>query len=196
MYFRWTYVHLFYYLILNRLLVMFFIYKFTFLIYNKNMENIIEVNGRASAKLKLIAKNVANDALKLMSQPLGLEVAINFVSEKEIQRLNREIRGIDKVTDVLSFPSTSLEAGKILDKNSEEAMFLKFDNGFIHFGDMAICTKRLRQQAKEFGVSAENELKKLVIHSILHLMGYDHIKDSDYEIMHEKEIELDKKIVL
>ena len=157
------------------------------------MNNVIEISGRTSQNFKDIARKVALDVLKLMKQPSGLEVAIEFVSEKEIQRINREFRNIDKVTDVLSFPSTSLQAGEILDLNSEEVIFLT-QNNLVHFGDMALCTKRLREQAKEFGNSPEKELKKLVIHSMLHLMGYDHIKDSDYEIMNKLEIELDKNI--
>lgn len=158
------------------------------------MKNVIEISGRTTESFKGIAKKVALDVLNFMEQPEGLEVAIEFVSEKEIQRLNFETRNIDRVTDVLSYPSTSLLAGEILDKNCEEVMFLKNDDGLIHFGDMALCTKRLREQAKEFGNTPEKELKKLVIHSMLHLMGYDHIEDTDYEIMNKKEIELDEKI--
>ena len=157
------------------------------------MENYIEVSGRTTENFKNIAKNVALQVLKLMNQPTGLEVAIEFVSENEIQRINREYRNIDKVTDVLSFPATTLKAGEIFDKNGEEAKFLESD-GKIHFGDMALCIKRLREQSKTFGNTPELELKKLVIHSMLHLMGYDHIKDEDYEVMHKKEEELDKKI--
>ena len=159
------------------------------------MENIIEISGRTTQRFKDIARNVALEVLKLTNQPNGLEVAIEFVSEKEIQRINREYRNIDKVTDVLSFPSTTLQAGEILDMESDEVFFLKQDD-VIHFGDMALCTKRLRQQAKEFGNTPEKELKKLVIHSMLHLMGYDHILDEDYEVMNKKEIELDEKIVI
>ena len=158
------------------------------------MENTIEITGRASAKFKEIAKFVANSVLNLTNQPKGLEVAIMFVSEKEIQTLYRENRNIDRVTDVLSFPSTNLCVGEKLNLKDPELEFLKTDKGLVHFGDMALCTKRLREQAKEYGVSAEDELKKLVIHSMLHLMGYDHIEDCDYEIMNKKEIELSDKI--
>lgn len=158
------------------------------------MKSVIEVTGKTSVNFKQIASAVALEVLRLMNQPDGLEVAIVFVSENEIQRLNREERNIDKVTDVLSFPSTTLECGKLLDLKSEECRFLLTDNGLVHFGDMALCTKRLREQAKEYGVSAESELKKLVIHSMLHLMGYDHIQDKDFEIMNKKEIELSEKI--
>lgn len=159
------------------------------------MDNFIEISGRTTENFKNIAKNVALQVFDLMNQPKGLEVAIEFVSEKEIQRINREYRNIDRVTDVLSFPSTTIKAGEIFDINSEDAMLLNLD-GLVHFGDMALCTKRLREQSKTFGNTPEQELKKLVIHSMLHLMGYDHIKDEDYEVMHKKEEELDKKINL
>ena len=127
-----------------------------------------------------------------MNYPKGLEVAIDFVSEKEIKRLNNEFREIDRVTDVLSFPSFQLSVGEVLDTDDEMVLMFKQDNGFIHFGDMALCLKQTKRQAKEFGVSVESEIKKLVIHSMLHLMGYDHIVDSDYEIMKKEEERLDK----
>lgn len=158
------------------------------------MKSVIEVSGRTSGEIKELAKKVAEKTIKFTKQPDKLDVAIFFVSEKEIQRLNKEQRNIDKVTDVLSFPSTSLKAGKILDVNDEESLMLLNECGNIHFGDMAICIKRARQQAKEFGNSIEAEIKKLVIHSMLHLMGYDHIKDEDYIIMNKKENELDSLI--
>ena len=156
--------------------------------------NKIDVSGRVWCSYKKLAKKVALEVLEIMGQPDCLEVAIEFVGEQEIQRLNREIRNVDKVTDVLSFPSTNLKAGEILDKSSEDVLFLMTDDAFVHFGDMALCFKQCKRQAKEYGVSVKNEIKKLVIHSMLHLMGYDHIKDSDYEVMSAKEKELDEKI--
>lgn len=154
----------------------------------------IDVNGRCSAKLKELAKSVAEKAIKFMGFPDVLEVAIDFVSENEIQRLNREFRNIDRVTDVLSFPSFQIEAGEILDLKLPEVATFKLECGLFHFGDMAICLKQCERQAKEFGVSTESEVKKLVIHSMLHLMGYDHIKDEDFVVMKAKEDELDKLI--
>ncbi len=156
----------------------------------------IEVTGRVLKKYKDLAKNVAEKVIEFMGQPNSLEIAIEFVSEKEIQRLNREIRSIDRVTDVLSFPSTSLSEGEVLDVKNEEVVFLMTDENLIHFGDMAICFEQTKRQAEEYGVSVESEIKKLVIHSMLHLMGYDHIDDADYEIMNAKEIELDGKIII
>ncbi len=154
----------------------------------------IEVSGKVLGKFKIIAKTVAEQVINIMKQPEQIEVAIEFVTEKEIQRLNREIRNIDKVTDVLSFPSTEIKVGEILKPNNEEYLYLITEDGYIHFGDMALCFKQLERQAKEYGVTIESEVKKLVIHSMLHLMGYDHIKDTDFEIMNKKEIELDELI--
>ena len=158
------------------------------------MKSIIEVTGRVSSKYKELAEKVALDCIKCMSQPDKLEVAIKFVSEKEMIEINSNHRGIEKVTDVLSFPAVDLKVGEILDLDDEENLYLIGDNGLIHFGDMAICVTQLKRQAKEYGVSVEAELKKLVIHSMLHFMGYDHIKDSDYEIMNKKEMVLDSLI--
>ena len=151
----------------------------------------IEVSGKVLSKYKKLAQYVAEEVVKLMNQPPQIEVAIEFVSEEEIQRLNREIRNIDRVTDVLSFPSTEIKVGEVLDVTNIEYMPIVTDDGFVHFGDMALCLKQTKRQAKEYGVSLESEIKKLVIHSMLHLMGYDHIEDVDYEIMNKKEIELD-----
>lgn len=152
----------------------------------------INVSGRVRKKYKAVAEVVAKGVISAMGFPAELEVDINFVSEREIQRLNREFRNIDKVTDVLSFPSFDINAGEKLSLSEDEKLFAV--DGFVHFGDMAICLKQTKRQAKEYGVKPEQEIKKLVIHSILHLMGYDHIKDEDYEVMKPLEEKLDKLI--
>lgn len=158
------------------------------------MKSVVEISGRASSKLKELANKVTLDCIKFMGQPDLLEIAIKFVSEKEMRRINYEYRGINKVTDVLSFPSFDLKVGEILDIDDENNFNANAENGLIHFGDMAICLVQLKKQAKEFEVSVEDELKKLVIHSMLHFMGYDHISDKDYKIMNKKEMVLDSLI--
>lgn len=158
------------------------------------MMSYIEVSGKAPKKYKDLARMVAESVIVSMNFPKGLEVAIDFVSEKEIKKINNEFRGIDKVTDVLSFPSFHLKVGEVLDLEDDSVLIFKQDNGYIHFGDMALCLKQTKRQAKDFGVSVETEIKKLVIHSMLHLMGYDHIKDEDYEIMKVQEEKLEKLI--
>ena len=158
------------------------------------MNNYIEVSGKINKRYKQFAASVAENVLCLMKQPEGLEIAIKFVSRKEIKTINRDFRNIDKVTDVLSFPSTNIKAGEILKLSLPENEMLKTPEGRIHIGDMALCYKQLKSQAKEYGNSNVSELKKLIIHSVLHLLGYDHIKDEDYKIMKKQEEKLEKNI--
>ena len=156
--------------------------------------SLIEVRGRCRKKYKLLAKDVAEKVIVNMGFPDNIEVAIEFVSARDIRRLNANFRDVDKVTDVLSFPAFQIEAGVIFDLGNKEVVPFKMDSNFVHFGDMALCLKQTKKQAKEFGVSIESEIKKLVIHSMLHLMGYDHIEDCDFEIMKKQEEKLDKII--
>ena len=136
---------------------------------------IVNVLGLACPKVKKICKSAAIIALREMQTPC-VELTIKFVSDTEIKRLNSAHRGIDKVTDVLSFPATDIRAG-------EEVV----GGDGTYLGDMAICLKRAKSQAKEYGNTYFAEIQKLVLHSVLHLLGYDHIKDEDYAIMNKKE---------
>lgn len=154
----------------------------------------IEVIGNVKKSIATLSKNLALKTLALLGQPDCLDVTIYYVSEREIKRLNRVNRNIDKVTDVLSFPSTLTRSGEVVDTTSFESQLLKNESGNIHLGDMAICLTRAGEQAAEYGGTLEAEIKKLIIHSLLHLLGYDHIKDEDYLVMHGKEEELDKQI--
>lgn len=154
--------------------------------------NVVYVCGRASARKKEIAKKVALMCFKLKGYAKKFEVSISFVSEQKIQTLNRLYRKVDRVTDVLSFPMTNASPDVLPEPDEID----KFSQNNIYLGDIAICVKQLERQAKEYGVSVEDELKKLVIHSMLHLMGYDHIKDGDFEIMKSEEERLSKLIVL
>lgn len=103
------------------------------------------------------------------------DVAVNvfFVSEKEIKSLNKEHRDIDKITDVLSFPMLEIKPGDNLE-NFKDDLFKE-----IFLGDIAICTNRAKQQAKEYGHSFKREVCFLALHGLLHLLGYDHIKKQD-----------------
>lgn len=100
----------------------------------------------------------------------NVQVSISFVGDEEIQRLNKDFRGVDSSTDVLSFPMDD-------EFQIEETML----------GDVIINTKRVLEQAKEFGHSNTRELSYLTVHSILHLLGYDHMEDEDKEVMRSKE---------
>lgn len=98
------------------------------------------------------------------------EVNVSIVSADEIKELNGEYRDIDKVTDVLSFP---LGENGVYDLNPENNCFM--------LGDVVICFERAVQQASDFGHSVTREISFLTVHSMLHLLGYDHVNSQDEE---------------
>ena len=114
---------------------------------------------------------------------LSLEVVI--VDEGEIRRLNSEIRNIDKVTDVLSFPSLDNIRGATLSKKRYPTELDEDGNLFI--GSIAVCDKRCREQAEEYGHSYERELNYLITHGVFHLLGYDHETAEDKAEMRQRE---------
>ena len=99
----------------------------------------------------------------LQIDPTTVEVNYAFVSPRQIQRLNREFRQVDKATDVLSFPDGDLNP----------------ETNRRFMGDVLICRQVARRQAKEIGHSLEREITFLQVHGTLHLFGYDHIDPND-----------------
>lgn len=115
----------------------------------------------------------------------GLSAEIVFADEEEIRRLNRELRNTDAVTDVLSFPSLDNIRGVKLKKADFPADIDEEDNLFL--GSIAICVKRAKEQAEEYGHSYNRELHYLATHGLWHLLGYDHMNEEDKPQMREKE---------
>ena len=124
----------------------------------------------------------------------NLSAEIVTVDEEEIRRLNRELRNTDAVTDVLSFPSLDNILGKVILKKDFPADLDEEGNLFL--GSIAICVKRAKEQAEEYGHSLERELNYLAAHGICHLLGYDHIEEGDRALMREKEEKVLSKINL
>ena len=122
----------------------------------------------------------------------NLAAEVVLVDGEEICRLNREMRGVDAVTDVLSFPALDGIKGKKLQKKAFPADMDEEGNLFL--GSIAICIKRAEEQAEEYGHSFMRELNYLAAHGICHLLGYDHVEESDRALMREKEEKVLKKI--
>ena len=112
------------------------------------------------------------------------EISVTFVDLDKIHELNKQYRGVDKPTDVLSFPQ--------FDDLEEEIP----EVCEICLGDVVICEQKAREQAEEFGHSFERELVYLFTHSVLHLLGYDHMEDDEKKAMREREEEIMKQIGL
>lgn len=151
--------------------------------------DIMKVNfvGKAESEIKNIIKKSIEETLLTLNQPCkNIEICVSFMSLDQIKELNKRTRGIDRATDVLSYPAFSLNVGDLVDVFDEGNSYC----GFIHLGDMALCLDRAKDQAKEYGITLYEEVSKLAVHSTLHLMGYDHIKDSDFAVMQPKEDEI------
>ncbi|MHC1722564.1 MAG: rRNA maturation RNase YbeY [Aminipila sp.] len=106
--------------------------------------------------------------------PDYIVVSVTFVDEEEIHSLNKQYRGVDRVTDVLSFPQFD-------DLNDIP------EEGEVCIGDVVICPEQALLQADDFGHSPERELVYLFVHSIFHLLGYDHMEEADKLEMRAKE---------
>jgi len=124
-------------------------------------------NYEAQTKLYIpwmqIIGDVVTGTLEYMKYKKEAEVSVTVVDGEEIKTLNKEFRHIDKTTDVLSFP--------IGDKNPE--------TGEIVLGDIVLCAEKIISQANEYGHTRKRELAFLTCHSMLHLLGYDHIDDKE-----------------
>ncbi|MDE5942866.1 MAG: rRNA maturation RNase YbeY [Clostridia bacterium] len=114
-----------------------------------------------------------------------LSLEIIFTDEDGIRELNARTRGIDAVTDVLSFPALDNILGKELKKEDFPADVDEEDNLFI--GSIAICVKRAKEQAEEYGHSYKRELFYLATHGVCHLLGFDHMTDGDKAAMRDME---------
>ncbi len=122
----------------------------------------------------------------------GLSAEIIITDEAEIRRLNAEARGIDAVTDVLSFPSLDGIRGKALKK--ADFPFEVDEDGNIFLGSIVICEKRAREQAEEYGHSYMRELHYLAVHGLWHLLGYDHMTEEDKPEMRAREEKILSKL--
>ena len=112
---------------------------------------------------------------------LPLYVGVSLVSEDEIKEINRDFRGIDKVTDVLSFPQFESTDEILAEIEGDEALV------DIPLGDVVICLDQAERQSKEYGTSIRREVTYLFVHSVLHLLGSDHIDEEDRSLMRTRE---------
>lgn len=136
-------------------------------------------------KLKL--KHLAKAVYKVLGQKHSIKAELVFESDDGIHELNLSTRGVDKVTDVLSYPSMEGIKGEVLiPKNC----VTELDGRYIFIGSIALCEEKVREQAEEYGHSEEEERNYLIIHGLLHLFGYDHMTDMDKIEMRGKEKEV------
>ncbi|MDD6995356.1 MAG: rRNA maturation RNase YbeY [Candidatus Borkfalkiaceae bacterium] len=133
-------------------------------------------------------KEIESAMQAFVATDVPLKIECVFVGEEEIRALNREKRGVDKVTDVLSFPELDgIKGKKILKKDFPYDLD---EEGALLIGSIAVCTKRAEEQAEEYNHSYRRELYYLIVHGILHCLGYDHMEEADRAEMRKKEEEV------
>jgi probable rRNA maturation factor len=121
--------------------------------------------------------------------PYEAEVSLTLTENGEIRRLNREFRQIDRETDVLSFPLVDFPAPADYRQLETDAGCFNPESGELMLGDIVISVEKAREQAEEYGHSLKREIAFLIAHSMLHLLGYDHMLPEEAEIMEEKQEE-------
>jgi probable rRNA maturation factor len=138
---------------------------------------------RVDAKL---VRQVAEKALEKNGWTDPALLDIELVSDADIREINATRRGIDEVTDVLSFPVLELRPGEGL----KEDFFLLPPDATTHLGDVVISVERFEQQADEAGHSRQRELAFLTVHGVLHILGFDHETDEERRTMrrHEEDV--------
>lgn len=139
------------------------------------------------------ADKIGKAVFKTLNQKENLFCELVFVDEEQIRKLNAEYRAVDKVTDVLSFPSLDGIRGKVLSKKDYPLEYDEIEKA-LFIGSIAICVKRAKEQAEEYGHSEKREFTFLTVHALLHLTGYDHIEESDRAEMRALEDEIMQKI--
>ena len=122
-----------------------------------------------------LIKKAINMALDAEGIDVPCIISVMLTDDEGIQTVNREFRGVDRATDVLSFPMNELLPGEFDEELCEHDM----DSGAVLLGDMMISIPRCEEQGKEFGHGYKREIMYLTVHSVLHLLGYDHIDEGE-----------------
>lgn len=139
---------------------------------------------------EILAKDVIMYTMEHERFPYEAEVNVTLVDLDEIHRINREFRQIDRPTDVLSFPLLSYDVPGDFSRLEEDGDNFNPDTGEILLGDIILCVPRILEQAQEYGHSVRREFAFLIVHSMLHLFGYDHMTEADAACMEQKQHEI------
>jgi probable rRNA maturation factor len=134
-----------------------------------------EVRNLGHRNSAALIKKAANMALNAEGVDVPCIISVMLTDEEGIHTVNREFRGVDRATDVLSFPQNELIPGQFDAEGCERDL----DSGAILLGDMMISVPRCEAQGEEFGHGYERELMYLTVHSVLHLLGYDHVDEGE-----------------
>lgn len=153
----------------------------TFYIENETQENF-------DFSVQDTVQEVCEAVLGAEGCPYEVQLDVVLTDNAGIREMNRESRGIDRETDVLSFPNVDFVSAGVFDMEEErEADYFDPDTGELLLGDIMISVDKVKEQAASYGHSLRREFSFLVAHSMLHLCGYDHMEADEAAVMEEKQ---------
>lgn len=151
-----------------------------------------EISEEINEEELALAQKVIEYVLLQEGCPFDCEVNLTMTDNEGIQAVNKEFRNMDKPTDVLSFPNCDFEVpGEFSQFEDEDVYFDCFnpDNDLFVLGDIMISRDKMQAQAEEYGHGVTREFAFLIAHSVLHLIGYDHMEEADAKCMEQKQTE-------
>ena len=141
------------------------------------------------------AKDVIACALDYEGCPYEADVNLILTGASAIQEINRDYRGIDRVTDVLSFPLIAYgRPGDFSHVEEEQLDCFHPDTGELMLGDIILCVDKVLEQAEKYGHAVRREYAFLIAHSMLHLFGYDHMEEKERLLMEERQRGIMQKV--
>ena len=134
-----------------------------------------EKTGLGHHNAAALIKKAVHMALDAEGVDVPCQISVMLTNDEGIRAVNSEFRGVDRATDVLSFPLNELTPGEFDPDECEHDL----DTGAVMLGDMMISLERCAQQGEEFGHGFNREVQYLTVHSVLHLLGYDHVDEGE-----------------
>ena len=151
----------------------------------------LDIRFEAQRKLHIPYKKIIEEsaALTLLKEgcPFPYALSVCIVDQEEMASINEEFRGLAKTTDVLSFPFLSFPNPADFKEAAKEPGAFHPETGELMLGDIILSADHIIDQAREYGHTRRRELAFLVVHSVLHLIGYDHMEEADRLLMEERQ---------
>lgn len=152
----------------------------------------ITIENESSVKLDFdyeeLIRTVVIGCMDFEKCPYEAEVNVLLTDNEVIHEINREHRGIDAPTDVLSFPMVDYQKPADFDPLEDASEdYFNFETGELVLGDIVISLEKVMEQAQNYGHSPRRELAFLVAHSMLHLFGYDHMEEEERTVMEDRQ---------
>ena len=147
-----------------------------------------EIGADFGFDIQKVAADVMEETLTAENCPYEVQVNLLITDNEGIHEINRQSRGVDAPTDVLSFPMICFEKeSDFAAVEADEADYFEPESGELVLGDIIISADKVREQADKYGHSTKREFAFLIAHSMLHLCGYDHVEDNAAKEMEQKQ---------